>query len=78
MERVLLYAAVIVSVAFLSLWMGNPARLSIRPVSIFYVTILIAWFTWKAVAICCPECNASLAWFAMTHGRPPMLIGELS
>ena len=61
-------AAIAVSVAFFSLWLGNPARLSEGPTTAVYFPICIFWFVWSAAAIRCPACGIRIGWYHMNHG----------
>ena len=61
-------AAVIVSVAFFSLWNGNPAGLPEGLTIGLYFPICIFWFAWWAAAIRCPSCGIRIGWFQMNRG----------
>jgi hypothetical protein len=50
-----LLAAVGISVAFFSLWNGNPAGLPQGLTIALYIPICIFWFVWWAAAIRCPS-----------------------
>lgn len=62
-------AAVAISVAFFSLWSGNPARLPEGLTTALYFPLVIFWFAWWAVAIRCPACREPPAWHQMRHGH---------
>jgi hypothetical protein len=62
-------AAAIITVAFMSLWRGNPARLPEGLTIALYFPICIFWFAWWVSAIRCPGCGASPVWYQMRHGR---------
>jgi hypothetical protein len=61
-------AAIAISGAFLSLWNGNPARLSEGFTIALYFTVCIFWFVWWAAAIRCPSCRVRIGWYQMNRG----------
>ncbi len=62
-------AAVGISVAFFSLWRGNPAQLPEGLTIALYFPICVFWFGWWAAAIRCPACRKRPAWYQMRHGH---------
>lgn len=58
-------AAVLVSVAFFSLWRGNPAELPEGLTIVLSFPICIFWFPWWAAAIRCPTCGQRPVWYQM-------------
>ena len=60
--------ASLVSLAFFSLWQGNPAGLPVGLTTAVYFPTCIFWFVWWAAAIRCPACNVRLGWYHMNHG----------
>jgi len=67
--QVLTAAAFLITIAFFSIFRGNPAHLPEGPMLAAYFPICITWFVWYASAIRCPSCKNSPAWYQMTHGR---------
>ena len=61
-------AAVLMSVAFFSLWRGNPLGLPMGPTTAVYFPVCLFWFAWWAVAIRCPACGIAIGWYHMSHG----------
>lgn len=61
-------AAIAVSVAFFSLWRGNPAGLPVGLTTAVYFPVCIFWFAWWAAAIRCPACGVRIGWYHMNHG----------
>jgi len=61
--------AVVMSVAFFSLWRGNPAGLREGMTTALYFPICLFWFVWWATAIRCPACGQSPVWYQMRHGK---------
>jgi hypothetical protein len=45
------------TVAFVSLWSGNPAGLPLGPTGIAYFLVCAFWAAWWAAAIRCPACG---------------------
>jgi len=66
--RVASVAAVLVSLAFFSLWNGNPAGLPEGLTTALYFPICIFWFVWWAAAIRCPACSIRIGWYQMNRG----------
>lgn len=66
--QVAFVGAVVASVAFLSLWNGNPARLPEGLTILLYFPVTIFWFAWWAFAIRCPTCGEAPVWHQMRHG----------
>ena len=62
-------AAVLISLAFFSLWNGNPAQLPEGVTIALYLPICIVWFAWWAAAIRCPACGQCPVWYQMRHGH---------
>lgn len=62
-------AEVLVTLAFFSLWRGNPLHLPEGLTTGAFFIIALVWFIWLAVAIRCPKCGKSPAWYQMTHGK---------
>jgi hypothetical protein len=60
--------AIVVSVAFFSLWRGNPADLPVGLTTAVYFPVCIFWFVWWAAAIRCPSCGLRIGWYHMNHG----------
>ncbi len=61
-------AAIPISVAFVSLWRGNPADLPVGLTTAIYFPVCIFWFVWWAAAIRCPACGVRIGWYHMNHG----------
>jgi hypothetical protein len=61
-------AAIIISVAFFSLWSGNPARLPEGLTTALYFPVCIFSFVWWAAAIRCPSCHVRIGWYQMNSG----------
>ena len=61
--------AIIITIAFYSLWNGNPIHLPEVPTVLAYFAICITWFCWWAFAIRCPECGKCYAWHYMNSGN---------
>ena len=60
--------AILVSVAFFSLWQGNPVGLPVGPTIAVYFPVCVFWFAWWAAAIRCPACGIRIGWYHMSHG----------
>jgi hypothetical protein len=58
----------IITVAFFSLWMGNPFNLPELVVSAFFFVTSFICFGWWAAAITCPRCGHRPVWHHMRHG----------
>jgi hypothetical protein len=61
-------AAVLVSVAFFSLWRGNPWNLPFGLTVGLYFPICTVAFVWWAAALTCPKCSRRPVWYQMNHG----------
>jgi hypothetical protein len=61
-------AAIAVSLAFFSLWNGNPAGLPEGMTIALYFLICVFWIIWWAAAIRCPSCGSRIGWYQMRHG----------
>lgn len=61
-------AAVLVSVAYFSLWNGNPMGLPEGVTIGLYFPICVFWFVWWAAAIRCPSCGVRIGWYQMNRG----------
>jgi hypothetical protein len=61
-------AALCISVAFFSLWNGNPAGLRDDITIALYIPICIFWLVWWAAAIRCPSCGIRIGWYQMNRG----------
>jgi hypothetical protein len=71
-------AAVMISVAFFSLWRGNPAQLPENLTMALYFPICIFWFAWWAAAIRCPACGVRPAWYQMRRGHAQDVVDRIS
>jgi hypothetical protein len=67
--QILTVGAVLSSVAFFSLWQGNPAHLPEGITTAVYFPVCVIWFIWWAAAIRCPACGAPPVWYRMNHGN---------
>src|SRR5690606_3295503 len=56
------------TVAFLSLWNGNPADLPEVMTTFVYLSAGVFWFAWWAAAIRCPSCGIRIGWYSMGRG----------
>ena len=61
-------AAIAVSVAFFSLWRGNPADLPVGLTTAVYFPVCLFSFVWWAAAIRCRACGIRIGWYHMNHG----------
>lgn len=62
-------AFVAATVAFFSIWRGNPAGLPVAITSVTYLLLGIVCLAWWAAAIRCPKCGKRPVWFQMTNGN---------
>jgi hypothetical protein len=68
-EQLLTVATGLETIAFFSIFQGNPAHLPEGLVEAAYFPICILWFIWSASAVRCPSCGKSPTWYQMTHGQ---------
>lgn len=61
-------AALLMTMAETSLWVGNPLQLPLGPTVLVFFAVCIPWFLWWAFAVKCPNCGKSPSWYHMTHG----------
>lgn len=61
-------ATVIITVAFFSIWQGNPLHLPMGLARLIYFPTAIFWATWSAAAIVCPACGVRIGWYQARHG----------
>lgn len=61
-------AAGIGTIAFLSLWSGNPAHLPAGLTMAIYFVIGIFAFVWWSAAVRCPSCGVRIGWYHMNRG----------
>ena len=67
--QVLFIVALIITVAFLTLWNGNPANLPEVTVTAVYIAVSVVWGIWLMAAIQCPACRVRVVWHHFNHGR---------
>ena len=68
--KMLTIAAIIVSIAFFSIFRGNPAHLPEGVTVLIYFSICTLWIVWGMAAIKCPSCGVRPMWYRATHQVP--------